>query len=53
MWRSFNCYTMGLFSQFNLNCPAPFVALPLNTTTPDPFGSKSMSPLLGLQCLVH
>ena len=46
MWRSFNCYTMRLFSQFNLNCPEPFVALPLNTTTPDPFGSKSMSPLL-------
>ena len=35
-----------LFSQLSLNCPAPRVALPLNTVTPEPLGSRSISPLL-------
>ena len=31
-----------LFSQFNLNCPEPLVALPLNITFPEPCGSNSI-----------
>lgn len=34
-----------LFSQFKTNCPEPFVALPLKTTFPLPFGSRSISVL--------
>ena len=53
MWDPLIVIPCELFSQFNLNCPAPLLALPLNTTTPSPLGSKSISPLLGLQCHVH
>ena len=35
-----------MFSQLSLNAPEPLVALPLNTTTPEPSGAKSISPLL-------
>ena len=34
-----------MFSQLRTNCPEPFVALPLNLTFPEPFGSNLISPL--------
>ena len=40
-------------SQFNFICPEPFVALPLNITTPEPSGSISIFVLVPLLILLH